>query len=80
MTDRNIQKKYDIIKARVNAVIEEHADALALAQMFKEESDQLKNQLKEMQNKVTILEEKLKEHDIQKEPKVTILDGSVEAV
>lgn len=76
MTERNLKKKYEIMKARVGSLVEEHADALALAQVFKEESEQAKYQSKQLEEKISILEGNLKKYDIQKkDPTVTIIDG-----
>lgn len=73
MSDRNIQKKYEILKARLNAVIEEHADALAIAQIFKEDLDSANLQLQEAKDKELILQRKLEEYNVQeKGPTVTI--------
>lgn len=73
MSDRNIQKKYEILKARLNAVIEEHADALAIAQIFKEDLDSANLQLQETKDKELILQRKLEEYNVQeKGPTVTI--------
>lgn len=64
------------MKARISSLIEEHADALALAQVFKEESDQAKAELRQAQDNINLLEEKLRKYDIQKEePRVTIIDS-----
>lgn len=80
MTEKNIELKYDILKARVAALIEEHADALALAQMFKKDHDEIKNKLRNAENKISILEGKLKKYDIQKEePRISIIDGEVDS-
>lgn len=64
--NRNIENKYEILKARLINIIEEHADALALAQQFKQE-------LTEAKIKISELEGKLNEKNTQeKEPGVTI--------
>jgi hypothetical protein len=76
MSDRNLQLKYDILKARIANLIEEHADALALAQMFKSELSETKKELDMSRDKLSVLEGKLKRNDIQeKEPRVTIIDS-----
>ena len=78
MTERNIELKYEILKTRISTLIEEHADALALAQLFKKESNEANTKLRQAQEKISVLEGKLK-NDIQKEePRVTIIDAPVE--
>lgn len=78
MSDKNLQLKYDILKARIANLIEEHADALALAQNFKNDLDRLNEQFKQAEKKIFALEGALNTNDIQKkEPKVTIIDKSV---
>lgn len=64
----NSDRKVQIYKMRLTALIDEHADALAQAQQFHQE-------LQQSNNRIAELEEQLRNNDVQKEePKVTIID------
>ncbi len=43
-----LRKKYEVLKARLNQLIEEHADALSWAQYYKTEYDSAINANKEL--------------------------------
>lgn len=73
MSEKNLERKLQIYKLRVNSLLEEHADVLAQAQ-------DLHQQLQEAQEKISKLEKSLKEKNVQeKEARVTIIDQPVEA-
>lgn len=65
-------KKENIFKIRINNLIEEHADALAQAQQLHEELQQAKL-------KISDLEDKLRNKNVQKEPEVTIIEHTVDS-
>lgn len=65
-------RKLNILKMRISNLIDEHADALAQAQGFYQE-------LQEAKAKISKLEDQLRNKNVQKEPKVTILEHSMES-
>ena len=68
MEDRRI----NILKIRIATLIDEHADALAQAQ-------QLHQELQESKKIISRLEQQLRNKDVQKEQKATIIEHSVES-
>lgn len=62
----------NILKIRISSLIDEHADALAQAQQFHEE-------LQEAKQKISKLENELRNRNVQKEPEVTIIEHPVES-
>lgn len=62
----NLQRKYDILKFRLTQLIEEHADALALAQDYSAK-------YKEATETIELLQRKLEEN-VQEEKERTVKD------
>lgn len=65
-------RKLNILKLRIGNLIDEHADALAQAQEFYQE-------LQEAKEKISKLEDQLRNKNVQKEPKVTVLEHPMES-
>ena len=66
-----LENKINILKIRISNLIDEHADALAEAQG-------LHKQLQEARTKISDLEERLRNRNVQTQPEVTIIDAPME--
>ena len=66
-----LENKINILKIRISNLIDEHADALAEAQG-------LHKQLQEARGKISDLEERLTNKNLQTQPEVTIIDHPME--
>jgi len=66
-------RKMNILKIRVNNLIDEHADALAQAQ-------ELHHELQQAKIKISDLEQRLRDNDVQeKNSEITIINQPVES-
>lgn len=73
MSDRNLALKYEILKTRISTLVEEHADALALAQVFRKDFNESYEKCQDAEKRIIILEEELRQRDVQKEESTTII-------
>ncbi len=79
MSEESLQLKYDILKARIVNLVEEHADALARAQVFQRDFNIAYEKWQEAERKISALEETVRNKNVQEEkPRVIITEGSVE--